>query len=395
MVSVQSSPVHMVGWAHSRFGKFDQLDSEVLIADAVRDALADAGLAAEQVDAVVVGTFNGGFVKQDFPSSLAMNAQPGLRFKPALRVENACATGSAAIYTGMQAIRSGDADVVLVVGYERMNGLPTSEVGDVLLKCAYVKEETSSTGFAGVFAGIAQKYFDAYGDASDALARIAAKNHHNAMANPYAHVRRDLGFEFCNTVSDKNPIVAGPLRRTDCSMVTDGAAALVLCSDKVLKGGGFRRAVQFRGAKQVNDYLPVSRRDILRLEGAQQAWQRALAEAGCTLDDLSLVETHDCFTIAELLEVEAMGLAAPGQGAAIIREGQTERGGRLPINLSGGLKAKGHPIGATGVSQHVLAAMQLVGEAGEMQLAGAKLAGVFNMGGVAVANYASILERSA
>ena len=394
MMSVQSSPVHMVGWAHSRFGKFDQLDSEVLIADAVRDALMDAGLAAEQVDAVVVGTFNGGFVKQDFPSSLAMNAQPGLRFKPALRVENACATGSAAIYAGMQAIRSGDADVVLVVGYERMNGLPTSEVGDVLLKCAYVKEETSSTGFAGVFAGIAQKYFDAYGDASDALARIAAKNHHNAMANPYAHVRRDLGFEFCNTVSDKNPIVAGPLRRTDCSMVTDGAAALVLCSDKALKGGSFRRAVQFRAAKQVNDYLPVSRRDILQLEGAQQAWQRALAEAGCTLDDLSLVETHDCFTIAELLEVEAMGLAAPGQGAAIIREGQTERGGRLPINLSGGLKAKGHPIGATGVSQHVLAAMQLVGEAGDMQLAGAKLAGVFNMGGVAVANYASILERS-
>ena len=395
MVSTHSSPVHIVGWAHSKFGKFDQLDSEVLIAEAVRDALTDAGLAADQVDAVVVGTFNGGFVKQDFPSSLAMNAQPGLRFKPALRVENACATGSAAIYAGMQAIRSGDADVVLVVGYERMNGLPTSEVGDVLLKCAYVKEETSSTGFAGVFAGIAQKYFDAYGDASDALARIAAKNHHNAMANPYAHVRRDLGFDFCNTVSDKNPIVAGPLRRTDCSMVTDGAAALVLCSDKALKDGSFRRAVKFRAAKQINDYLPVSRRDILRLEGAQRAWQQALAQAGCTLDDLSLVETHDCFTIAELLEVEAMGLAAPGQGAAIIHEGQTERGGRLPINLSGGLKAKGHPIGATGVSQHVLAAMQLVDEAGEMQLVGAKLAGVFNMGGVAVANYASILERSA
>ncbi len=395
MVPIQSSPVHIVGWSHSRFGKFDLLDPEVLIADAVRDALTDAGLAAEQVDAVVVGTFNGGFVKQDFPSSLAINAQPGLRFKPALRVENACATGSAAIYAGMQAIRSGDADMVLVVGYERMNGLPTAEVGDVLLQCAYVKEETSSTGFTGVFAGIAQKYFDAYGDASDALARIAAKNHHNAMANPYAHVRRDLGFEFCNTVSDKNPIVAGPLRRTDCSMVSDGAAALVLCSDRALKGGNFRRAVQFRAARQVNDYLPVSRRDILRLEGAQQAWQQAFAQARCTLDDLSLVETHDCFTIAELLEVEAMGLAAPGQGAAIIREGQTERDGRLPINLSGGLKAKGHPIGATGVSQHVLAAMQLVGEAGDMQLAGARLAGVFNMGGVAVANYASILERSA
>lgn len=395
MISTPKPPVHIVGWSHSKFGKFDQIDTEVLISEAVRDTLADAGLEAAQVDSVVIGTFNGGFVKQDFPSSLAINAQPGLRFKPSVRVENACATGSAAIYAGLQAIRAGDADVVLVVGFERMNGLPTAEVADVLLKCSYVKEETSSTGFAGVFAGIAQKYFDTHGDASEALARIAAKNHRNAVANPYAHVRRDLGFEFCNTVSDKNPIVAGPLRRTDCSMVTDGAAAMVLCSERALKGNNFRRAVQFKAARHVNDYLPVSRRDILRLEGAQQAWQRAFAEAGCTLDDLSLVETHDCFTIAELLEVEAMGLAAPGQGPAIIREGQTERGGRLPINLSGGLKAKGHPIGATGVSQHVLAAMQLVGEAGDMQLPGARLAGVFNMGGVAVANYASILERSA
>ena len=395
MTTPAKPAVHIVGWSHSKFGKYDQLEPETLIADAVRAALADAGLSAGQVDAMVVGTFNGGFVGQDFPSSLALNAEPGLRFKPSLRVENACATGSAAIYTGMQAIRAGEADVVLVVGYERMNGLPTSQVGDVLLKCAYVKEETSSTGFAGVFAGIAQKYFDTYGDASDALAHISAKNHLNAMANPYAHVRRDLGFDFCNTVSEKNPIVAGPLRRTDCSLISDGAAALILCSERALARGKFKRAVKFRAAQQANDYLPVSRRDILRLEGAQQAWQRAFAEAGCALDDLSLVETHDCFTIAELLEVEAMGLAKPGQGPAVVREGQTLRGGRLPINLSGGHKAKGHPIGATGVSQHVLAAMQLVDEAGDMQLAGAQLAGVFNMGGVAVANYASILERSA
>ncbi len=395
MTSSAKPAVHIVGWSHSKFGKYDQLDPETLIADAVRAALADAGLSAAQVDAMVVGTFNGGFVGQDFPSSLALNAEADLRFKPSLRVENACATGSAAIYTGMQAIRAGDADVVLVVGYERMNGLPTAQVGDVLLQCAYVKEESSSTGFAGVFAGIAQKYFDTYGDASDALAHISAKNHLNAMANPYAHVRRDLGFDFCNTVSEKNPIVAGPLRRTDCSLISDGAAALILCSERALASGRFKRAVKFRAAQQANDYLPVSRRDILRLEGAQQAWQRAFAEAGCALDDLSLVETHDCFTIAELLEIEAMGLAKPGQGPAVVREGQTLRGGRLPINLSGGLKAKGHPIGATGVSQHVLAAMQLVNEAGDMQLPGAQLAGVFNMGGVAVANYASILERSA
>ena len=399
MTTTSKPAVHIVGWSHSKFGKYDLLESETLIADAVAGALLDAGLTGDDVDSVVVGTFNGGFVGQDFPSSLAINAQPGLRFKPALRVENACATGSAAIYSGIQAIQSGAVDVVLVVGYERMNGLPTSEVGDVLLKCAYVKEETSSTGFAGVFAGIAQKYFDTYGDASDALAHISAKNHHNALTNPYAHVRRDLGFEFCNTVSDKNPIVAGPLRRMDCSLISDGAAAMVLCSERMLargtSGGTFKRAVKFRAAQAVSDYLPVSRRDILKLEGAQLAWQKAFAEAGCSLSDLSLVETHDCFTIAELLEVEAMGLAKPGQGPAVVREGQTLRGGRLPVNLSGGLKAKGHPIGATGVSQHVLAAMQVVGEAGDMQLPGAQLAGVFNMGGVAVANYASILERSA
>lgn len=394
MAATASSPVHIVGWHHSKFGKLDAIDSETLIAAAVSAALQDSGLLAEQIDAVVVGTFNGGFVTQDFPSSLAINAQPGLRFKPSVRVENACATGSAAIYSGLQAIASGGAEVVLVIGYERMNGLPTAEVGDVLLKCAYVKEEASTTGFAGVFAGIAQQYFDKYGDASDALAHISAKNHHNGVKNPYAHVQRDLGFEFCNTVSTKNPIVTGPLRRTDCSMVSDGAAALVLCSDRALKAGSFKRAVRFRAAQHINDYLPVSRRDVLKLEGAQLAWQRAFTQAGCTLADLSLVETHDCFTIAELLEVEAMGLAAPGQGPAVVREGQTGRGGRLPINLSGGLKAKGHPIGATGVSQHVLAAMQLVDEAGDMQLPGATLAGVFNMGGVAVANYASILERS-
>jgi acetyl-CoA C-acetyltransferase len=385
----------MVGWAHGRFGKFDAVDIETMISDVTRDALADAGIDAAAVDGVVIGTFNGGFVNQDFPSSLPINDQPGLRFKPAVRVENACATGSAAIYNGIQSIRSGAADIVLVIGYERMNSLPGKHVGDVLLKCSYVKEETSTTGFAGVFGGIAQRYFDEHGDASDALAMIAAKNHRNAVANPYAHIQRDLGVEFCGTVSDKNPLVAGPLRRTDCSLVTDGAAAIVLCSDKGLRSGNFRRAVAFRAAQQVNDYLPVSRRDILKLEGAAAAWKRALAEANCALDDIDLVETHDCFTIAELLEMEAMGLVPYGQAPAAVRDGMTTRTGRLPINLSGGLKAKGHPIGATGVSQHVLAAMQLVGEAGDMQLPGAELAGVFNMGGVAVANYASILERSA
>ena len=155
-----------------------------------------------------------------------------------------------------------------------------------------------------------------------------------------------------------------------------------------------RRAVGFRGMAHVQDFLPLSRRDILKFEGGARAWQQALAQAGVVLDDLSFVETHDCFTIAELIEYEAMGLTKEGDGARAIKEGWTQKDGKLPVNVSGGLKAKGHPIGATGVSMHVLSAMQLVGEAPEgMQVKDARLGGIFNMGGAAVANYVSVLER--
>jgi acetyl-CoA C-acetyltransferase len=185
--------------------------------------------------------------------------------------------------------------------------------------------------------------------------------------------------------------VAGPLKRTDCSLVSDGAAALVLADvETALR---LNKAVVFRAAEHVQDFLPMAKRDILRFEGCGEAWRRALATAGMSLDDLSLVETHDCFTIAELIEYEAMGLAPAGQGARVVAEGRTEKTGSLPVNPSGGLKAKGHPIGATGVSMHALSAMQLTGTAGDIQVKDAKVAGIFNMGGAAVANYVSILER--
>jgi acetyl-CoA C-acetyltransferase len=154
-----------------------------------------------------------------------------------------------------------------------------------------------------------------------------------------------------------------------------------------------KKAVAFRAAQHVQDFLPIAKRDILKFEGCTQAWQRALAQAGITLSDLSFVETHDCFTVAELIEYEAMGLVPEGQGARAIKDGLTEKGGKLPVNPSGGLKSKGHPIGATGVSMHALSAMQLTGTAGGIQVEGARLAGIFNMGGAAVANYVSVLER--
>jgi acetyl-CoA C-acetyltransferase len=172
--------------------------------------------------------------------------------------------------------------------------------------------------------------------------------------------------------------------------VSDGAAALVLADLDVSLSA--ERAILIRSVAQANDFLPMRARDIVQFEGCTTAWQRALSQAKLTLDDLSFVETHDCFTIAELIEYEAMGLTKPGEGARAALEGWTEKDGKLPINRSGGLKAKGHPIGATGVSMHVLSAMQLSGDAGAMQLKNAKLGGIFNMGGAAVANYVSILE---
>jgi acetyl-CoA C-acetyltransferase len=282
---------------------------------------------------------------------------------------------------------------VLVVGVEQMSKTPGAEVGGILLKASYLPEDaTTPAGFAGIFGKIADLYFQRHGDQSDALARIAAKNHKNGVGNPYAQLRKDLGYEFCRAESEKNPRVAGPLKRTDCSLVSDGAAAIVLADVATALRLG-KPAVAFRAAAHAQDFLPMSKRDILKFEGCAEAWRRALAEAGITLGDLSLVETHDCFTIAELIEYEAMGLAKPGQGARVIEEGIVEKNGKLPVNPSGGLKSKGHPIGATGVSMHALTALQLRGEAGAMQVKDARLGGLFNMGGAAVANYVSILER--
>ncbi len=361
----------IVGWAHTPFGKLDGETVESLIVRVAKEALADAGVEPKEIDEIVLGHFNGGFSAQDFTASLVLQAASDLRFKRATRVENACATGSAAVHQAIRAIEANAARLVLVVGVEQMTTTPPAEIGKNLLKASYVREEANiEGGFAGIFGKIAGAYFQKHGDQSDALARIAAKNHKNGVSNPFAQMRKDLGYEFCRAESEKNPYVAGPLKRTDCSLVSDGAAAVVLADvETALR---LDKAVVFRAAEHVQDFLPMSKRDILKFEGCGEAWRRALAHAGVQLGDLSLVETHDCFTIAELIEYEAMGLVPEGQGAAAIRESLTEKNGKLPINPSGGLKAKGHPIGATGVSMHALAAMQLTGTANAMQIKDAR-----------------------
>lgn len=383
----------IVGWAHTKFGRLEAPDTRALMAEAIPSALDHAGIGAEDLDGIFVGVFNGGFSPQGFQAALAGMAVPGLANVPAARLENACGTGSAALYAALDFIEAGRGRIALAVGVEKMTGVTTSRTSEILMGGSYLEdaEAEPTTGFAGTFARITAHYFQRYGDRSAELAMIAAKNHKNGVHNPYAQIRKDLGFEFCNTPSEKNPVVAPPLRRTDCSLISDGAAVLVVADEET--AASMRRAVAFRARAHANEIFALSQRDPSDFAGARTAWAKALAQAGLTLDDLDFVETHDCFTTAEFIQYEAMGLAAPGEAYKVVRDGTTTRDGRLPVNLSGGLKAKGHPIGATGVSQHVLTAMQLCGEAGDMQLPDARLGAVFNMGGAAVTNYTSILER--
>lgn len=382
----------IVGWAHTPFGKLDDPDVESLMARVSHAALDHAAVPPDMVDGIFVGVMNNGFSRQGFEAAQVALGVPKLAYVPSMRLENACATGSAALYSAIDFVDSGRGEIALVVGAEKMTAVPTSEAGDNLLSACYRKEEADvDGGFAGLFSKITSHYFQRYGDRSAELAHIAAKNHANGVANPFAQMRKDLGFDFCNTISDRNPYVAAPLRRTDCSLISDGAAALVVASPEV--AASLSRGIGFLARSHVNDHLPLSRRDPIAFDGARRAWAKALDQAGLGIFDLDFVETHDCFTIAELIEYEAMGLSDPGQAYRLVREGIATKDGKLPVNPSGGLKSKGHPIGATGVSQHIMACMQLTDTAGDMQVANATRAGVFNMGGAAVTNFVSILER--
>jgi len=386
----------ITGWGHSKFGKLTDETLESLIVQVATDAINTAGIEPGQIDEIYLGQFNSGMMPLAFPSSLALQVSPDLANVPATRVENACASGSAAFQQGTKSLLAGTAKTVLVIGAEKMTHAGADVVGAGLLGADYdMAGKSSTTGFTGLFADVAKHYDKRYGRGDgklgDVLGTIAAKNHRNGVDNPYAQLRKDLGEEFCRTISDKNPMVADPLRRTDCSPVSDGAAAVVL---SVSPSGGATAPVRLAGFGQANDFFPAERRDPTAFEATRVSWQRALAMAGVGLDDLDFAEVHDCFTIAELLMYEAMGLTEPGNGARALEEGWVFKDGKLPVNVSGGLKAKGHPVGATGVSQHVIAAMQLTGTAGSMQLANPRRAAVQNMGGVGIANYVSVLEAA-
>ena len=275
----------IVGWAHTPFGKHEGEDVEALMLRVIDAALADAGVEAKDIDRIFVGHFNAGFSKQDFPASLALQAAPGLRFKPATRVENACATGSAAIHAGLTSLAARQSRLVLVVGVEKMTDTPPAEIGANLLKASYLKEEAGiEGGFAGIFARIAQQYFQRYGDKSDALARIAAKNHRNGVGNPLPRCAR---ISASSSAAPSRTRTRWWRRRCGAPIARwSPTARRRWCWPTSRRRWRMKKAIVFRAAEQVNDFLPMSGRDIIAFEGPRRAWAQALASARLGLDDL-------------------------------------------------------------------------------------------------------------
>jgi acetyl-CoA C-acetyltransferase len=382
-----------------------------LMNEAGRGALSDAGLDASEIDAVWVASCAPGlFAEQEHLAACATEIDPaGLRFKPMTRVEDACASGSAAVYAAVHAVEAGRARVALVVGVEKMSLLDAKGVTHALATCSQWDEEgAKGATFPGLFAEYAKGYAARHGIGREELARmlasVSALCYLNGLDNPLAHFGKGGPSDKLALVTadailalppEKNPMIAEPLRLHDCSLVSDGAAAVVIMrtEDARLRA----KAVEIAGIGHVNERLAISARtNMHELLAGKEAVRRAFAEAGICLADVGAAEVHDCFTINQLLCTEALGLSADGKAGHDYLAGRFGRDDPLcPVNLSGGLKAKGHPVGATGVSMHALLYKQITGEPiGAAPDSGAPDIGVsFNVGGSAVTNCVTVLRR--
>ncbi len=389
--------IGVIGTYHSKFGKSDQSIYQMLD-QAVSGALKDAGIGAKKIGGIWVGNYSGGgFNKQEHIAPLALNGDPGLRFTPTTRVENACASGFAAISQARNAILAGEVDYALVVGIEKMTSLKTKGVTEVLAMASHQTDEAQKGfTFPGLFAEFAKGYMEEYEiseeELTHALRCIASKNYRNALKNDCAQMAREWTEEdIASLPEEKNPMIAYPLRLHDCSLVSDGAAAIVLTRSENVAALG-RDYVEMLELTHVTDYLEIEKRAKYEFTGAIKAVDRLYKKVGITVENLDFVEVHDCFTIAELLAYEAIGLAKPGKACDLLKDRSVYPGGRLPVNASGGLKAKGHPVGATGVSMAVLATRQLLGNPLGERVENAKMGLTLNLGGSAVNNYVALFK---
>lgn len=415
------SKVSIIGAYNTKFGahievkdmvsfkkKIDTKSFYDLIIEAGRGAIADSGLEAKDIDAVWIGACSPSrFVNQEHVAPIAVSIDPALRFKPMTRTECACASSSVAVYDALYAIEAGRYQNVLVIGVEKMNLLDTPAMTQTLACSSYYPEEgAKGMTFPGLFAELAKAYIAHY-NLSEAewrkqAAHVAALCYRNAAKNPLAHIQNgpktaEEILALPDSGKGSNMMVAAPLRLHDCSLVTDGAAAVVLTTTERAKANR-KKVVEIAGIGHSEEYLPLSKREKKwMLEAGKSAVAKAYAEAGISARDIDIAEVHDCFTINQLLTTEALGLSDDG------RAGQDYVAGRFGpddaqvcINLSGGLKAKGHPVGATGASMHALVYKQLMEE--PVGLAPTKktpkVGVTFNVGGSGVTNCVTVLRRT-
>jgi acetyl-CoA C-acetyltransferase len=383
--------VYVIGAGQTAFGAFPDRSYRDMFAEAFEAARhsVDHGIATDEIDEASIGTLGVGGRQLGLPGP-AVTEYVGLHNVPVTRVENACAAGGSAVRQGIQAIRSGMADVVLAGGYDVM----TDMSGDVTKYWLGVSGETewerlTGTTFSGVYAQMASAYMERYDATTEDLSRVAVKNHANGAKNPKAH----LGFECSLEDAVSAPEVAEPLNLYHCCPTSDGAAAALLVSEDVVDeytDEGVRVAGVGAGSERVG---LAQRDDYTGIAASQAAGESALEEAGVTPADLDFAEVHDCFAIAELVAYEDLGFCEPGQAPELLREGRTDFDGDLPVNTSGGLKSKGHPIGATGVGQVVEVVDQLTGRAGDRQLEDPRLGLTHNVGGSGGAAVVHVFER--
>ncbi|KXS41149.1 MULTISPECIES: thiolase domain-containing protein [Methanohalophilus] len=385
--------VAIIGSYTTKFGEMWERSFRDIVVEAGVGALEDAGVGGESIDSMFVGNMSGGqFVEQEHIGALIADYSglaAGLHV-PSTRVEAACASGGLAFRQGIQSVASGYNDIVVAAGVEKMTDV--SSVGaSSALAAAADREWESMMGatFPGLYAMIARMHMQQYGTTSEQLAQVAVKNHQNGTNNPIAQYRNNITVDkVLNSI-----MVADPLHIFDCSPITDGAAALVLApAEEAHKYTD--TPIYVKGSGQASDTIALhDRRDITTLDASVYAAKRAYDMAGIGPDDIDVAEVHDCFTIAEICAIEDLGFVEKGQGGKFVEEGNTAIGGKIPVNTSGGLKACGHPVGATGIKQAAEIVNQLRGEAGKRQVEGAKIGLAHNVGGSGATALVHILGR--
>ena len=383
--------VAVIGIGLTKFGELWDRSFRNLIAEAGAQAIFDAGIGGSDIDAMVVGSMSSGrFIGQEHIGALVADASGFSDMHiPSTRVEGACASGGLAARLGYLTIASGMHDIVVVGGIEKMNDVAGTSATETLATAADQEWEAFfGATFPGLYAMIATRHMHEYGTTKEQLAQVAVKNHANGIHNPYAQYQKAIKLEQAINAT----MVAEPLGLLDCSPVTDGAAAIVLCAAE--KAHQLTdKPIKIIASGQASDSLALhGRRDICTLDATVYASKMAYKQAGITVKDIDVAEVHDCFTIAEICAIEDLGIVKKGDGGKAIDNNITTMDGELPVNTSGGLKAKGHPVGATGVAQIIEIVQQLQGRADKRQIPDAKIGLAHNVGGSGATCTVHILE---